>query len=505
MESISFLEIVLLLFVVVLGVVLIVLLLRSKSNNSIVSSPAEAARIAALEATLASERAAQQRAKTDAELLLQQTKDEARAALAEAKSAALSDIEKLKNEHIQALALAKDEAVKAAELARNEQERRHQEAMTTLRHNFDAVMEKMQLEARAATDELLRRRQEEFSKSSELNLGTIVNPLRETIENMKKTMTDSTTRQTEIGSAMEANIKYMIQQSEAARKSADELARVFKHQSKVQGDWGETVLTELLESQGLKKGFEFDVQTSLTDANGNVIKSESNRMLRPDLVLHLDKQRDLIVDSKVSLTAFFDYVNAETDEAREKALKEHIMSLSKHVDELAAKDYSRYVAPPKTTVGYVIMFVPHTGALWTALNAQPDFWRKAMEKNVYIADEQTLYAALRIVKLTWTNIEQAQNQQQVFAIANEIIERVGLFSQQYAKIGKAISSLQTSYEDAEKKLAPGGRSITTSCQNLIKLGAKQSQRNPIVQLQNVDSDDVELIETSSAGTAELLK
>ena len=135
-------------------------------------------------------------------------------------------------------------------------------------------------------------------------------------------------------------------------------------------------------------------------------------------------------------------------------------------------------------MNYVIMFVPHTGALWTALNAQPDLWRKAMEKNVFIADEQTLYAALHIINLTWTQIAQAQNHEKVFALANEMIDRVGQFVRKYEEVGKALAKAQTAYEEGGRKLAPQGQSILTTAGKLIKLGAKQSDKNPILPTNN---------------------
>ena len=289
-----------------------------------------------------------------------------------------------------------------------------------------------------------------------------------------------------MSSEMKVNIENMMRQSEAAKKSADELARVFKHGSKVQGDWGETVLDELLESQGLTRGVHYDIQSVIRDADGYVVKSNEGSIMRPDVILHLDQRREVIIDSKVSLTAFMDYVNAEEEDKRQLFLKAHIDSIQKHVKELSAKDYSSYVQSPKVKMDYVIMFVPHTGALWTALHSQPDLWRKAMEKNVFIADEQTLFAALRIINLTWTQIAQAQNHERVYALANELLDRVGQFMKKYQAIGKALENATKAYEDGEKKLLPGGQSILQTCGKLEKLGAKQSDKNPLPQLTDID-------------------
>ena len=389
---------------------------------------------------------------------------------------------------------AKDEAVKEALSAKDEacrerleaQETRHIASMKAQQERFDETVAKISEQMKTATDEMLKQRQKEFNDASNANLGQIVNPLKETIEKMKQTMADNTIKQTEISSDMKANIQNMMRQSEAAKQSADELTRVFKHGSKVQGDWGETVLDELLDAQGFTQGIHYSVQTYIRDANGNIIKSDEGAMMRPDIVLHLDQRREVIIDSKVSLTAFMDYINAENEEERDMYLRAQIDSLNKHVKELSTKDYSSYIQSPKVKMDYVIMFVPNTGALWTALHAQPDLWRKAMDKNVYIADEQTLYAALRIIKLTWTQIAQVQNQQKVFDLATEMMDRVGQFMRHYQNIGKQLDAARKAFDDGEKKLQPQGQSILQTCGKLQKLGVKQSSKNPLPQLTDID-------------------
>lgn len=365
-------------------------------------------------------------------------------------------------------------------------EKRHADAMAAQQSRFDEMMEKVSVQMKSAADDMLKQRQKEFAESSNSNLGQIVNPLREAIDKMKEAMHNNALKQTEMSSDMKANIENMLRHSDAARQSADELARVFKHRSKVQGDWGERVLDELLESQGLTRGRHYDIQATIRDANGNVVKGDTGSMMRPDVIMHLDNSREVIIDSKVSLTAFMDYVNAESEEERQMYLKAHVDSLQKHVRELSMKDYSSYIQPPKVKMNYVIMFVPHTGALWCALNAQPNLWRKAMEANVFIADEQTLFAALRMVSLTWTQIAQAENHERVYALANEILDRVGLFMEKYTAIGKALENAVSAYEDGKKKLVPGGHSIINSCAKLERLGAKQNSKHPLPQIEEID-------------------
>lgn len=428
---------------------------------------------------------------------LQADLDNANLKIEETKVDAARQIEELRKDWEKRLQKAEEEAVNHSKALLDEREKAHRDSMAAAekRHNeaissqqkrFDDIMEKVEAKMKVATEEMLKDRQKEFAESSNNNLGQIVNPLKETIREMKQAMADSTQSQTKMSAEMRTNLEHVMRQSKAAQESADELARVFKHGSKIQGDWGETVLEELLSMQGLTRGVHFDTQLTMRDARGNLIHTDENSLLRPDVILHLDSRRELIIDSKVSMSAFIDYVNAENEADRERYLKAHILSLQNHVRELSRKDYSAYVQPPKIRMDYVIMFVPNTAALWAAMNVQPDLWRRAMEQNVFIADEQTLYAALRIINMTWTQISQAQNHEKVYQLAEEMINRVGQFIKAYEKVGKSLTDAQKAYEDGSRKLSPQGQSILTTAGQLLKLGARNSAKNPIPELTDVE-------------------
>lgn len=450
-----------------------------------------------LEATKAEAQQQLEATKKEASEQLEATKKEASEQLAKTKAEAQQQLETLKKEASEQLEATKKEASDLLAKTKAEAEAQQQKALTEKdaawndimkgqEQRFNETMARMSEQMKNATADMLKDRQKEFADSSNQQLGQIVNPLRETIDKMKQTMADTTLKQTEMSSVLKDNIERSMQQAMAAKKSAEELANALKHGSKVQGDWGEAVLDELLTSQGLVRGIHYDTQAVIRDAQGNTVHTDDGATLRPDVILHLDQRREVIIDSKVSLTAFLDYANADNEADRQRFLKTHIDSLQKHVKELSTKDYSAYVQPPKVRMDYVIMFVPHTGALWTALNAQPDLWRKAMEQNVFIADEQTLFAALRIISLTWTQIRQAENHEQVYRLANEMLDRVGQFMKKYTAIGKALKTATTAYDDAERKLQPSGQSILQTCAKLQKLGAKQSDKNPLPQLIDID-------------------
>ena len=459
-----------------------------------------------LEATKAEAQKQLEATKKEASELLEATKKEASEQLAKTKAEAQQQLEAVKKEASEQLEATKKEAGDLLAKTKAEADAQQQKAlaekdaawndiMKCQEQRFNETMARMSEQMKNATADMLKDRQKEFADSSNQQLGQIVNPLRETIDKMKQTMADTTLKQTEMSSVLKDNIERSMQQAMAAKKSAEELANALKHGSKVQGDWGEAVLDELLTSQGLVRGIHYDTQAVIRDAQGNTVHTDDGATLRPDVILHLDQRREVIIDSKVSLTAFLDYANADNEADRQRFLKTHIDSLQKHVKELSTKDYSAYVQPPKVRMDYVIMFVPHTGALWTALNAQPDLWRKAMEQNVFIADEQTLFAALRIISLTWTQIRQAENHEQVYRLANEMLDRVGQFMKKYTAIGKALKTATTAYDDAERKLQPSGQSILQTCAKLQKLGAKQSDKNPLPQL--IDIDEVAALAQSA--------
>lgn len=439
-----------------------------------------------LDATKAEAQQQLEAAKKEASEQLAKTKAEAQQQLETLKKEASEQLDTTKKEASDLLAKTKAEAEAQQQKALAEKDAAWNDIMKGQEQRFNETMTRMSEQMKNATADMLKDRQKEFADSSNQQLGQIVNPLRETIDKMKQTMADTTLKQTEMSSVLKDNIERSMQQAMAAKKSAEELANALKHGSKVQGDWGEAVLDELLTSQGLVRGIHYDTQAVIRDAQGNTVHTDDGATLRPDVILHLDQRREVIIDSKVSLTAFLDYANADNEADRQRFLKTHIDSLQKHVKELSTKDYSAYVQPPKVRMDYVIMFVPHTGALWTALNAQPDLWRKAMEQNVFIADEQTLFAALRIISLTWTQIRQAENHEQVYRLANEMLDRVGQFMKKYTAIGKALKTATTAYDDAERKLQPSGQSILQTCAKLQKLGAKQSDKNPLPQLIDID-------------------
>lgn len=397
---------------------------------------------------------------------------------------AVQDTEKAKD----AVMEAHDKAHAEALVARD---RAHEAAMRTLKEQFAEAMGQMKEQVKNATDELLKSRQKEFKEASSEALGTLLTPVKEKMEELRKEMNANSDVHKTAQSAIKSDVENLMKYTGRVARSTDQLAAAFKYGNKLQGTWGETILEELLSSQGLTKGVHFDVQPTIVDADGRTVKNEDGSAMRPDVIIHLDRRREVIVDAKTSLADYVSYVNAENEEDRVRYLRAHIDSIKKHVKELARKDYASYVQPPKMSAGYVIMFVPNMGALWTALNAEPDLWRWAAEQNVYIADEQSLYGAIRIVQLTWTQVQQAENHEKVYALAGEMMDRVDKFLAAYGEVGNALEKAMKAYGEAGKKLAPNGQSITTTAIKLAKMGARKGKH---IERALQDVDDIGALE-----------
>ena len=366
------------------------------------------------------------------------------------------------------------------------QEKRHDEAVKSMKQTFAETIDHLKANLKAATEDMLKMRQAEFTDINKQNMQSIVDPLNETIAKMKQAMDGYSKEQNEFSGSMKTSIQAIIQQTETARQSAIELTTALKHDTKMQGDYGEAILDEILSKQGFTEGIHYELQYVMKDEAGRELKGDDGKGLRPDVLFHIDTVRDVIIDSKVNLTDFINFANAETPDERKMHLERHVKSIESQVKLLSQKNYFKYHKKTNTRMDYVIMFVPISAAWWEALRYKPSLWREAMDSNVYIADEQKLFAALRIIKLTWTQIAQVKSQKEIFDLVNQMIDRVGQFMKSYKAIGEAIGKAQDAYDKGYEKLTPGGQSILTTTTNLLKLGGRDSKTNPVAKFIDVD-------------------
>lgn len=418
--------------------------------------------------------------KATATARLQSDLENAQENLAIAKKEAIVNTQKLLD--------AKDEAHQAAMA---QMEKSHKEVIASLEQSYkdilvaekeriDAAIEALKADVKNTTTEVLKQRQDELQKSNSTNMEQIVNPLKETLLKMETALNETKTAQETSTTAIKENIATLVSQTMQVSNTAERLSNALTSESKMQGCWGEQKVETLLHAIGLEKGIEYDAQEYLRDACGSIIVSdESSRRMQPDIILHLDTTRDLIIDSKVSLSAFVDYINAETDEQRSKALAAHLKSIRNHVKELSKKDYAAHVKHPRQSVDFVMMFVPIHAALQLALDNDHALWREAMNQGVFIVGEQNLYAAMRAVQVTWTAIKQDANNKIICDTAAELMTRVGDMLERLEVVGTCLESANNAFKSVKEKATDGRQTVLGSARKLVKLGVKASTTHPL--------------------------
>ena len=312
------------------------------------------------------------------------------------------------------------------------------------------------------------------------SMGTITQPLKDAISEMRKAISDNTKDHTEQSASLREQLRLMMESNREIGQKAEGLANVLRRDNKVSGTMGEVILGDLLASQGLTEGIHYEVQARLRDELGRTLKNDdTGREMQPDVILHYPQGQDAIIDSKVSLVAYERYVNAETPEEKERALQEHIRSVRAHVTELARKDYSRYVKAPREAVDFVIMFMPFESSLQLALANDPTLWRDAFERKVFITGEQNLLGILHMIHIAWVQNQQAENQERVFGIAEQLLDRLGDFIQRYNKLGEHLDMVRKDFDSAGNKLFSGRQSVVQKGRELVDLGGKENPNRRI--------------------------
>ena len=308
----------------------------------------------------------------------------------------------------------------------------------------------------------------------------ITQPLREAIDKMQKAISENQKESAAHSASFREQIQQMMQQTQQLGERAESLTNVLRRDNKVSGNMGEIILGDLLASQGLTEGIHYEVQARLRDELGRPLKNdETGREMQPDVILHYPQGQDAIVDSKVSLVAYEKYVNAQTPEEKERYLQEHIRSVRSHVNELARKDYSKYIKNGRETVDFVIMFVPFESSLQLALANDPTLWREAFEKKVFVTGEQNLLGILHLIHIAWVPNQQAENQDKVFGLAEQLLDRLGDFVKRYNDLGEKLHKTVEAYDSANNKLITGRQSVAQKGRELVDLGAKENPNRKI--------------------------
>jgi protein of hypothetical function DUF195 len=328
--------------------------------------------------------------------------------------------------------------------------------------------------------QLLERNAEKLKSENTDSIGQITQPLKEAIGEMRRELTQNRETSAANSATFQEQLRQMLESNERVGEKAANLAQALRGDNKAQGNWGEVILGNLLSCQGLREGIDYDLQTRLRDDLGQDLKNiDTGASMQPDAILHYPHEQDVIIDAKVSLKAYDDYVNAQSEEERTAALAAHVRSIRDQYQRLSKKDYSSYVQAPRKSIDFVVMFVPNESALQLALTADSKLWYDAFDHKVLIAGELNLMAILRIIQIVWRQYQQAENQQRVFLIAEELLDRLGDFLKRYQKLGDILRNSLKAYEDAEKKVFSGRQSVVRKGNELKALGAKENPNRPI--------------------------
>lgn len=331
-----------------------------------------------------------------------------------------------------------------------------------------------------------------LNKENQESMDHITQPLKDAITEMRKAINDNTKDHTAQTASLKEQLRLMMETGREMSEKAEGLANVLRRDNKISGNMGEIILGDLLTSQGLTEGIHYEVQARLRDELGRPLKhDETGREMQPDVILHYPQGQDAVIDSKVSLVAYQRYVNAETPEEKERALQEHIKSIRSHVNELSRKDYSKYIKAPREAIDFVIMFVPFESSLQLALANDPTLWRDAFEHKVFVTGEQNLLGILHMIHIAWVQNQQAENQQKVFGIAEQLLDRLGDFIQRYNKLGEHIELVRKDFDTAGNKLFTGRQSVVQKGRELIDLGGKE---NPNRRIPKAEENPLEGIE-----------
>ena len=405
-------------------------------------------------------------AKADAEAYRQEEQRRYAEALANMRSAYEAQIAELKEAHEKQLRQNKESMeaqIDALKLMNKEQ----------VESQMKLIREQMQ----TTSEEVLKRRQDELGVRNKEQVSKIIDPLQQSLREMQEAFNLSKNQQSEALTRLDETIKINMQKSAELGETADRLTRALTGEVKVQGNFGELKLKQLLEDMELKEGEQFDTQETLRDKAGRTAKGDDGKGLIPDFILHFPNNRHVVVDSKMSLTDYERYMNAE-DGSEEKTafLKAHIASVRAQVKRLARKEYTRYLPSGYNRLNFAIMYVPIEGALNLALLNDGTLWREAYDQGVLILGPQTMYMNLRVLEMMWTQVRQLKNQQAMMDAANTVVERVQDFGMRFMDVEASMNDTLKKMAKLKITTADSGPSIITAAKKLLTAGAKENKK-----------------------------
>lgn len=348
----------------------------------------------------------------------------------------------------------------------------------------DDRIELLKSQITSESERVLKAREVELETRAKNMFESLTAGLDKDIKDMKDAFEQNRRMHNETSQSLKDNINIAVrnlkEQTLAIGDKADSLADALRGRNKAQGNWGEVILDNLFVSEGLREGRDYDKEETLRDEHGNVLRNEdTDRRMRPDFILHYPDGNDIVVDSKVVLTAMYDYYSAADADAKADALARNYSALKEQVRKLSKKDYQRYLRPGHRMMDFVIMFVPVYSALRLAYEVDRNLWQHAYEQGVLITTEETMMPFLRMINIAWKSHEQVANQQQIIAAAEMMLSRVSDFCTAHAKMGEKLEDALRYYDVCDKKLRERGQSIVGAANKLISYGVPKNSKKPL--------------------------
>jgi DNA anti-recombination protein RmuC len=363
------------------------------------------------------------------------------------------------------------------------------------KEQVEAQLALIKEQMRTTSEDVLKIRQAELENQNKEQVSKIIDPLQKSLKDMEQALNYSKEQQKEALTRLDETIKLNMEKSVSLGETADRLTRALTGEVKIQGNFGELKLKQLLEDLELKEGEQFDTQETLRDKSGKSIKGDDGKGLVPDFILHFPNNRHVVVDSKMSLTDYERYMNTE-DGVPEKSiyLRAHIDSVRAQVKRLAKKEYTKYLPTGYNRLNFAIMYVPIEGALNLALLNDTTLWRDAYDDGVMILGPQTMYMNLRVLEMMWTQVRQLNNQEAMMKAANVIIERVQDFGMRFMDVESSMNDTIEKMSKLKITTSDRGASIITAARNLLKAGAKENKKKKSL----VEMDDSLFLDTDTA-------
>lgn len=373
--------------------------------------------------------------------------------------------------------IKKEAEVQTANVLRESERKQYERALADLKDGQEKAIEAAKTALALENEKILKAREEALKKEAAETMKAITGGLDQHIKDMKEAFEAQKKTHAEESSAIKTQfaetVKHLREQTESIGNQAEDLAKALKGQNKMQGNFGETILENILKDQGMREGHDYESEYWLRDSSGTLIRNEeTGKKMRPDFVLHFPDDTDILIDSKMSLTALTDYFAADTDEARDEAALRNLESVKSHVKELTSKEYQKYVVGRKT-LDYVIMFIPNYGAWQLAKQKDPDLFSWAFERNALITTEETLIPFLRLIRSAWVQKEQMENIAEIVDAAQNMVDRVALFCEENAKVESSLEAVLKNFKKNTARLKDSQQSIAGAAWKAVRHGIKQ--------------------------------